>query len=442
VSRDSIIAGISTSSERSALAARSVERRLSAILSADACGYSRLMAHDELHTIQKMRDHRTVMQRLIEEGGGRVVDAVGDNLLGEFGSVVEAVESSVRVQQELSSRNAELLPDRRLVFRIGIHVGDVVVDGDRIAGDGVNVAARIEALAPPGGISVSGAVYEQVHGKLAFGFKQKGLQRLKNIPHLVPVYDVRFPVLQEDGNGYLRSSIRLRGNWLLAGGFAAVILLVLWVTTHRTPPIPPISEAEVSAASIGLPAGERAAVSRALLGVIVSVRPGLRARESLEAYPGWASYLAALAEESGFGAIRTETGAVDLRTLEDILNDEAMLPNHSNSMSVLDQRFPDAEPFVVAAFLRMSDLELHEMHGWVVQAELATLLGRHPTDWTPRALSTVLQQLDHPDRSRLAPPLVQAARSALGSGAEFDDWFRATFGSSYDAFEATRLRHE
>src|ERR1700746_2646826 len=147
-----------------------MERKLTAILSADVKGYSRLMGEDEVATIRTITAYREVMATLIQQHRGRVVDSPGDNLLAKFASVVEAVQCAVAIQHELKTRNAELPPHRRMEFRIGINLGDVIVEGERIYGDGVNIAARLEALAEAGGICISGTVYDQVETKLAFNY--------------------------------------------------------------------------------------------------------------------------------------------------------------------------------------------------------------------------------------------------------------------------------
>src|SRR5713226_3157102 len=172
-------------------ASASIERRLAAILSADVKGYSRLMGADEVATIRTLTVYREVMGALIQQHRGRVVDAPGDNLLAEFASVVDAVQCAVRTQQELKIRNADLPPDRRMEFRIGINLGDVIVEGERIYGDGVNIAARLESLAEAGGICISGMVYDQVETKLAFNYESLGEQAVKNIAKPVRVYRVR-----------------------------------------------------------------------------------------------------------------------------------------------------------------------------------------------------------------------------------------------------------
>ncbi|OLB49373.1 MAG: hypothetical protein AUH99_11855, partial [Candidatus Rokubacteria bacterium 13_2_20CM_2_70_11] len=167
-----------------------VQRRLAAILSADVKGYSRLMGEDEVATVRTLTAYREVMAALIRERSGRVVDATGDNVLAEFASVVDALECAVALQRELKSRNAQLPAPRRLEFRIGINLGDVIVEGERIYGDGVNIAARVEGLAEPGGISISGAVYDQVKKKLALTYEPRGEHVVKNIREPVRVYRV------------------------------------------------------------------------------------------------------------------------------------------------------------------------------------------------------------------------------------------------------------
>jgi adenylate cyclase len=135
-------------------------RKLSGILSADAVGYSRLMQEDEASTILTLADSKELMAHLIEKYRGRVVDAPGDNLLAEFGSVVDATECAVKIQQELKTKNAQLPDNRKMPFRIGVNLGDVVEEAGRIYGDGVNIAARLEGLAQPGGICISRTAYD------------------------------------------------------------------------------------------------------------------------------------------------------------------------------------------------------------------------------------------------------------------------------------------
>jgi len=163
-------------------------RKLTAILSADVKGYSRLMRSDEEATVRTLTAYRTVINELVVSYQGRVVDSPGDNILAEFASVVHAVQCAFDIQGSLQTRNAALPADRRMEFRIGINLGDVIYDGERIYGDGVNVAARMESLAEAGGICVSGSAYDQIENKLAFGCEYLGEQTVKNISTPIRVY--------------------------------------------------------------------------------------------------------------------------------------------------------------------------------------------------------------------------------------------------------------
>lgn len=167
-------------------------RKLAAILSADVVEYSRLMREDEKATIQKLTAYREVMTTLIDQHHGRVVDAVGDNLLAEFASVVDAVQGAVAVQKEIKARNAQLPKSRKMIFRIGINLGDLVVEGNRIYGDGVNLAARLEALANPGGICISRTAHEQIEDKLPLGYEYLGEITVKNMAKPIRAYRVLF----------------------------------------------------------------------------------------------------------------------------------------------------------------------------------------------------------------------------------------------------------
>ena len=167
-----------------------VKRKLAAILSADVKGYSRLMGEDEEGTIRTLNAYKEVLTGFIQKHQGRVVGTAGDSMLAEFASVVDAVRCAVGIQEELEDRNKELSEDRRMEFRIGVNLGDVVEDGDTIYGDGVNIAARLESLAEAGGICISGTAYDQVENKLSLGYKYLGEQAVKNIAKPVRVYRV------------------------------------------------------------------------------------------------------------------------------------------------------------------------------------------------------------------------------------------------------------
>jgi adenylate cyclase len=167
-----------------------ITRKLRAILSADVKGYSILIADDEAHTIETLKKYRGLMSDVIQNHSGRVVDNPGDNLLAEFSSAVDAVEAGVAIQMKLKKENARFVEDKRLKFRIGVNIGDVVHDGDRIYGSGINVAARIENLADAGGINISRNTYDQVKDKLDLDFEYLGEHDVKNIKEPVRVYKV------------------------------------------------------------------------------------------------------------------------------------------------------------------------------------------------------------------------------------------------------------
>lgn len=167
-----------------------IKRRLAAILNADVRGYSRLMRDDEMATIRTISAYREVMTILVQQHHGRVVDSPGDNLLAEFASVVDAVQAATAIQKELKTRNAKLTKSRKMEFRIGINLGDIIAEGDRIYGDGVNIAARLEGLADAGGICISRTAYDQIEDKLPLAYEYLGEMSVKNIPKPIRAYRV------------------------------------------------------------------------------------------------------------------------------------------------------------------------------------------------------------------------------------------------------------
>jgi adenylate cyclase len=217
-------------------------RKLTAILNADAAGYSRLMQEDEAATVKTLEAYKQIISDLIKQHRGRVVDSAGDNLLAEFASVVDAVQCAVAVQKELQSRNAELPESRRMQFRIGVNLGDVIAEGDRIYGDGVNIAARLESLAEPGGICVSKTAFDQIEAKLPFGYEFIGEQAVKNIAKPVGAYRV---VLESRITGGKSASSRKR---MAVYGIVSVLLVVaafaLWQFTLPNAP-PPVEKVDL-----------------------------------------------------------------------------------------------------------------------------------------------------------------------------------------------------
>jgi adenylate cyclase len=199
-------------------------RKLSGILSADAVGYSRLMQKNEESTIRTLADSKELMANLIQQYRGRVVDAPGDNLLAEFSSVVDAAECAVKIQQELKVKNADLPENRRMDFRIGVNLGDVVEEADHIYGDGVNIAARLEGLSAPGGICISGIAFDQVKNKLKLGYEDLGAHQVKNIAEPVQVYKV---LLEPEYAGKVIGKAKPEARKWRLGAFGVLALIIL-----------------------------------------------------------------------------------------------------------------------------------------------------------------------------------------------------------------------
>jgi TolB-like protein len=166
-------------------------RRLAAVLAADIAGYSTLMGADEARAVRDLKGHQAVVLPMVAEFGGRVIDTAGDGILAEFPSVVNAVKCAVAIQSKMAERNSAIEAECRMQFRVGINIGDVVYDEVRIYGDGINVAARLEGIAEPGGICISSKVYEEINGRIELAFEDIGEQQLKNIARKVRVYRVR-----------------------------------------------------------------------------------------------------------------------------------------------------------------------------------------------------------------------------------------------------------
>jgi adenylate cyclase len=203
------------------------KRKLTAILSADAVGYSRLMGDDEEATVRTITSYREVLATLIRQHNGKVLDSPGDNLLAEFVSVVDAVRCAVAVQKEIKARNDDLPENRRMLFRIGINLGDVIQEEERIYGDGVNIAARLEGLAEPGGICVSKTVFDHIESKLPYGYDFIGDQMVKNIAKPVGAYKILMdPRVTVSGKPVDKKPAAFRRRPMLLGAVAMLGLAV------------------------------------------------------------------------------------------------------------------------------------------------------------------------------------------------------------------------
>jgi adenylate cyclase len=222
------------------MSAESFKRKLTAILSADVKGYSRLMGENEAETVKTLTSYRKIMSELIQQHRGRVIDSPGDNILAEFGSVVDAVQCSVAAQNEFKARNAELPENRRMQFRIGVNLGDVIEEENRIYGDGVNIAARLEALADPGGICISKTAFDHIESKLPLGYQFLGEQTVKNIAKPVGAYKVLMEprVLPVEEKKKARKVTFWHRKPVLAGAVVVLIVLIgtaVWNFYLRAP---------------------------------------------------------------------------------------------------------------------------------------------------------------------------------------------------------------
>ena len=203
------------------MAEESFKRKLTAILSADAVGYSRLMRDDEEATVRDIAAHRVLITEIIQQHHGRVIDSPGDNILAEFASVVDSVNGAIKIQEEIKKGHTDTAKNRRMEFRIGINLGDVIEEEEQIYGDGVNIAARVEGLAAAGGISISGTVYEHIKDKLSLGYHYLGEQDVKNIPEPVRVYRL---LTEPADAGKVIGEKRKTKSWIAIA--AAIIVLI------------------------------------------------------------------------------------------------------------------------------------------------------------------------------------------------------------------------
>jgi TolB-like protein/class 3 adenylate cyclase len=214
------------------------KRKLTAILSADVIGYSRLMRDNEEATVRDLAAHRVLLTKIIQQNHGRLVDSPGDNVLAEFASVVDAVNGAIKIQEEIMKSNTGITEDRRMEFRIGINLGDVIEEEERIYGDGVNITARVEGLAAAGGISISGTVYEHIKDKMSLGYHYLGEKNVKNIPEPVQVYRL---LTEPEDAGKMIGEEKPKGRkwrWAAFGALTFIIfvagMLTIWNQYLRT----------------------------------------------------------------------------------------------------------------------------------------------------------------------------------------------------------------
>ena len=234
------------------MADKGFKRKLTAILSADVEGYSRLMDDDEGATVRTLTSYRTAITDHVQQFSGRVVDSPGDNILAEFTSVVDAVNCAVEIQRELAERNAELPDIRKMQFRIGVNLGDVIDEEDRIYGDGVNIAARIENLSNAGGICISHSAYDQIKNKLKLGYEYLGEHEVKNIREPVKAYHVLMaPEFEGQRIGFEKKTPKTR--WMGVAAAAVIIVIGLLIyQVYQSKQILPVEEALAEKPSIAV----------------------------------------------------------------------------------------------------------------------------------------------------------------------------------------------
>ncbi|MCJ2043889.1 efflux RND transporter periplasmic adaptor subunit [Methylobacterium sp. J-078] len=271
-----------------------MKRTIAAILAADVVGFSRLIAQDEEDTLRRLAEHAAIFRGYVADFRGRVFNTAGDAILAEFPSAVEALRAAIAIQETLRARDRDVPPDRRIAFRMGLNIGDVVVreDGD-LLGDGVNIAARLEGLAEAGGICIARSVHEAVHNKVAVGFRDIGSQRLKNIPRPVHAYRVVWPAQASEAatwSGRLRRHAAPRWWWLPTAGIP-ILALGAWVAWDGGPfarkdaaGIAPI-EAESGALAVAVAPPHRGCFKdEALIGGVVVPRREVDVRPDLDTY--------------------------------------------------------------------------------------------------------------------------------------------------------------
>jgi adenylate cyclase len=213
------------------------ERRLAAILAADVAGYSRLMGRNEEETVRDLEAHQAVILPLIAKHGGAVINIAGDGIVAQFPSAVRAVECAVAIQKSMAERNFDVPAERRMLLRIGVNLGDIIHDGTRTYGDGINVAARLEPIAEPGGICISATVREAIFGKLGLPLRDLGEKALKNIDRPVHIYQIQSPGTRSRRD-WLGQGLRQYRRWAPALGLVVLLAAVAGVGAWRFWPRP------------------------------------------------------------------------------------------------------------------------------------------------------------------------------------------------------------
>lgn len=225
-----------------------IKRKLTAILAADVVSFSRMASENEEQTLRILAEHRRVIDAIIQAHGGRIVNTAGDSVLAEFTSSVEAVRCAIEMQEAIKTRNDALADNQRMPFRIGVNLGDVMISGTDLLGDGVNIAARLQSIAEPGGICISSSVYDQISGKINLGFADLGEQSLKNINRLIHVYQLEganAPIKHKTANAPRKLGIA----WGVAGlAIAAAGLALAWrLLSPESPPGKSLTAAQSTA---------------------------------------------------------------------------------------------------------------------------------------------------------------------------------------------------
>jgi len=323
-----------------------LKRKLSAILAADAVSYSRKMSENEEGTMRVLSAHRAVIDGIIEFHDGRIANTAGDSVLAEFASPVEAVRCAVEIQDALRTRNDSLPVEQRLEFRVGVNLGDVMVKGSDLLGDGVNIAARLESIAEPGGICISSSIYDMIRGKLDLGFVDIGEQSLKNIEHPIRVYRVDRDGMMPAEHRGARAPRRTRAPLIAGVVLVLVVLLAVAWQQNLLPQMPWEAERQQAAAEAERRAKIEAELVRAQADAAAAQRKAeaeataaADARRALEEQRAAAAKAAAAAE---LARARAETDAVRRKAETDLTAAKQALDRAEREAAARSQKAPPA----------------------------------------------------------------------------------------------------